>query len=241
MPRSAQCTHVRCILNCWALRCCSVLSSGLPQAHSKSRVSSRVAGTPSAISPTDCPESCGMRERCTDATVRRGFGAYLLVLRVLFGQCVQGTLSTLARGRCDSLIESISWSSLACTAGNLATWYRNHVVVACVVSYAPLSSPITAEIPRACDTTCKVAALQHATCHVAHSLQCCFEAMRLPRYTPAVPATSTSKACLCVQHTQACPFRACGNSRPNSAHLVEEVRAVVRLVGADQCQRVRPV
>ena len=35
--------------------------------------------------------------------------------------------------------------------------------------------------------------------------------------------------------------RACGNSRPNSAHLVEEVRAVVRLVGADQCQRVRPV
>ena len=137
------------ILNCWALRCCSVLSSGLPQAHSKSRVSSRVAGTPSAISPTDCAESCGMRERCTDATVRRGFGAYLLVLRVLFGQCVQGTLSTLARGRCDSLIESISWSSLACTAGNLATWYRNHVVVACVVSYAPLRSPITAEIPRA--------------------------------------------------------------------------------------------
>ena len=81
------------------------------------------------------------------------------------------------------LIESISLSSLACTSGNLATWYRNHVVVACVVSYAPLSSPITAEIPRACDTTCKVAALQQATCHVAHSLQCLFvsQRMRLPR------------------------------------------------------------
>ena len=81
--------------------------------------------------------------------------------------------------------------------------------------------------------------MQHATWRTAYSV--CFAATRLPRYTPAVPATSTSKACLCVQHTQACPFRACGNSRPNSAHLVEEVRAVVRLVGADQCQRVRPV
>ena len=97
MPRSAQCTHVRC--NFELLGVAMLQRVELWAATGALEVACELESRRHAL--------CNQSDRlsrilwdalCTDDTVRRGFGAYLLVLRVLFGQCVQGTLSTLARG-----------------------------------------------------------------------------------------------------------------------------------------------